>query len=463
MKRTGAHAGEGASPYSATKVSRGRTARSFVFSILAVIALILIDDAKSRSAVPESSSPESILRVLSQDYVYEHLLGSPKPPSKFVAVIMLYRDMPEPSSASGSESAQFATACQRRTYLAQVLTALAATRPKAVVLDMWFEPNFCSDTDSQPLWTAVDALAKQIPVVSGIGAFDPDEATANWPAELSAASRRGAELKPTELVAMPAIPLAHSIGEAVTEASVELDADNRKIPLSWPVYASFAAIGRSGEPRRIDSLAVAAVRAIDPNNPALKRVGALDINNAATPSGDPHPYTTFLREEDLPIVRADDVLCASAAQSKDCGTSRGAIIDTKTLFSGRVVLIGSAGFGNDAHQSLIGYVPGVVLQANYVESLLQNRVYVPMGFVGQLLLFGGWIGIGVWGPRLIAGRIRRLVAYGAAIVLPILLLHFYIIYSGYYMPFLVKMMVGVAVFFVARKIDEFVVEGEREP
>lgn len=456
------HFGGDGNRRAAKTASRNRTARSFLFSVLAVMALILFGEAENRAAVPEDSSPESVLRVLSPDYVYEQLLGTPEPPAKFVAIVMLYRDMPRPIPPKGLQSARFSTGCERRAYLGRLLRALEAARPKAVVLDMWFEPTSCSDTDSQPLWTVLDELSKQVHVVSGIGTFSPRDATSGWPAELAAAARVGGKLKPTELVAMPAVSVPHLSSEAITEGVVELNADNRKIPLSWPVYDTFASLDADGSPRRVDSLAIAAVRLIDPRNPTLRRIGALDANDRPVPSTDPHPYTTFLREEDLPIMRADQVLCASGDSAENCSTNMGAGLNIEELFAGKIVFIGSAGFGDDVHQSLIGDVPGVVLQANYVESLLQDRVYVPITFAGQIVLLGGWVGAWVWVPTLVSSRKWKLVAHAAALTLPIFFLHLYVVHYKHYIPFLGPLLVGVVVFLVSRKIDEFVVEGERE-
>jgi len=45
----------------------------------------------------------------------------------------------------------------------------------------------------------------------------------------------------------------------------------------------------------------------------------------------------------------------------------------------RIVVLGDA--QQDPHDTVVGHVPGVVLQANYIESLLDERYFKGLGFV----------------------------------------------------------------------------------
>jgi hypothetical protein len=49
----------------------------------------------------------------------------------------------------------------------------------------------------------------------------------------------------------------------------------------------------------------------------------------------------------------------------------------KSLFRGKVTVIGELDY-SDYHSTVVGNTPGYVLQANYVESLLDDRLILPV-------------------------------------------------------------------------------------
>jgi CHASE2 domain-containing sensor protein len=57
----------------------------------------------------------------------------------------------------------------------------------------------------------------------------------------------------------------------------------------------------------------------------------------------------------------------------------------------RVAVVGQVWPGQDVHESVIGAVPGVVLQANYIESLLDQRIFKPLDPWLQLLIGAVWL------------------------------------------------------------------------
>jgi hypothetical protein len=440
--------------------------------IFAVMVLILMREAENGSPVPENSAPEEYFMFFSPNFVYERLVGIPQSPAKHVAVIIIGKDTPkttvEPTVSKRKEIAakpkEVSLACKRRLYIARLLNVLAAFVPKVVVLDMWFEPDSCSDLDSQTLWNELDSISKKIPVVSGIGSYNLSEILSNWPAELAGVTRRQSKIQPTELVSIRAINPVHSSSGKIIEGVVELDSDSRKIPLSWPVYESFATVGTSAQPRRIDSLSIAAVRAVDPQSPILARVGALDVHGSQLTSPDPFPYTSFLREEDLPIFRADEVICSSSLAAntvrEECHSTNAGGPDFKMLFNGKVVLIGFAGFGPDVHKSLIGNVPGVVLQANYVESLLENRVYNPIPTPYQILIWIVWLGILFSIPLMISRSGWVLCSLLVAIILPTFLIHLFVMHFRYYTPLLPTLILAGVGLLISRQIEKVLAKNE---
>jgi len=427
--------------------------------VSAVMILTFLKQAEDGPPTPENTSQKEYFKILSPDFVYEWMIGAPEGPVEHISVIMLGNDSGSRTAtinSAGSETKPIPRPCQRRLYIARLLDVLAAFAPRVIVLDMWFDPESCSEENSRPLWDALDSVSKTIPVVSGMGSYDLSEVVSSWPAQLAGVRRRRSMLEPTELVLMPAINPVRSSSGQIVRAVVELDLDSRKIPLSWPVYRDFDAITDGAKPDRIDSLSVVAVRAFAPRREVLKRVGSLDSTNLPVTSASSHPYTSFLREEDLPIFRAEDVICSGVAvddPSESCRSSGPTTLDLKKLITGKVVLIGLAGFGSDVHKSVIGDVPGVVLQANYVESLLQDRVYLSVPTWCQVLIWGVWLGFFFVIPWF-TSRLRWTIFWLLiAIVIPAYLIHLFLSWFKYYTPLLSTVVLAAVFLFASKKIE----------
>jgi CHASE2 domain len=415
-----------ASPHHSSQSSVRKKPLPFLSYLIAISVLIFLSTAEDKSPRPENSSDEGLLRFLSRDYWYEVALGRPRDHAQHVAVITIGSDVPSGLQREATAiDTELSPGCKRRLYEAAVLRALSAFHPRVIVVDMWLDPKGCTVNG------ATDVLLNEIgrvnvPLVFGLGTFDPAALIKEFPAEFVQARNRQPPLKPTELVLMPIVHPIRSVTNSLSEGTVELNSDNRKIPLSWPVYDNFQSVGKLGQPKRLDSLAVAAVRAFDHNNKTLKRIGALRPDGSPEPSAELHPYTSFLPIEALPTYRALDVVCSNPIGTfwKDncpsLGTNSIGPLDEK------IVLVGLAGVGGDVHQSAIGNVPGVVLQANYVESLLDGRVFKPVPVIYEIIVGILWLAVIFWIPlqflsypglalvfSLAVGLITALLALGA--------------------------------------------------
>ena len=446
--------GQGISGKSKKRLGWRKSLLRLVACIVGVVLLIFIKQTEDASSTPENQAQSEYLAIFSPDFLYRHMLGMPQTPAKHIAVIIVDPDSLIKTVAPQEKS--LPGACQRRLCLARLLNGLSMLRPAVIVLDMWFDPDSCSKEQSAPFWSGLDSISKTIPIVTGIGSDDLFEAVSDRPEELARLARRKAVLQSTELVSRPAIKVIDSGSGKITEGVVELDADNRKIPLSWPVYDTFAAIGEAMQPRRIDSLSVAAARAFDSGNLALRRVRAVDSNGFPASSTAAFPYTNFLREENLPIVTAEEVVCAGAPPTDlglDCKSALADPRDLEALTSGKVVLIGYAGFGSDVHKSLIGNVAGVVLQANYVESILENRVYVPLPTFYQLLIWVVWLGILFLIPVVISGPRWVFLSLAVAMIVPAYLIHLCVLHFRFYTPLLSTLILAGIILFCTKKIE----------
>jgi hypothetical protein len=437
----------------------------FVGYLAAVLVLILVTRGEDRSPTPENSQQEKYLRILSPDFWYEHAVGEPEHPADYVSVIMVGKEMPRrigEGTVSGPN--EIAPACKRRIYIAELLKALSSFAPKVVVLDMWFDPEACSVADSQALWDELDQFSTQVPVVSGLGAYNHSEIQWAWPAEFADVSNRKPGLSPTELVLKPRTCPIHADNASITEGVVTLNSDNRKIALGWPAYDSFVTVGEPGQPRRIDSLSIAGVRAYDPKGAILKKVDALAPDGSAKVSSELHPYTSFLREENLPITRAIDVICSAPNDDSwrsECGKIKRLSLDPKKMFGRKIVLVGLTGVSDDVHQSLVGNVPGVILQANYIESLLQNRIYKPLPKKWQIVTGIGWLAVVFWVSwRFARHPLLALFFSLIAVIIPAYLIRLFILHFHYYADLLVPLILAAFVLNFTRWIERFLTHGE---
>ena len=128
---------------------------------------------------------------------------------------------------------------------------------------------------------------------------------------------------------------------------------------------------------------------------------------------------------------------------------------------GRVVFVGQAGSGSDIHQSLIGNVPGVILQANYVESLLDDRVFKPMRSIYQIVIGLFWLGGMFWvslhfRPRPALALFLSLLAA----VIPAYLIHLLILHFNYYTQLLLPLILAAIVLNVSRQIESVIAHQE---
>lgn len=446
------------------KFSSKHTISRFVIYLIAFLALVFIALAEDRSATPENSQETGYAKILSSDFWYERMVGKPQPNAPNVAVIVINKDIPTIIDEDAPpRQKEPSAACNRRAYLAELVKALSNLSPRVVVLDMWFSPESCSEADSQPLWDALNQISTKIPVVYGLGSYSLSESLALWPAEIARLRSQKLELKSTELVLMPMQHPSILTNGNMSGGVVELDSNPRSIPLSWPVYDNFEIAGKPGELHRLDSLSIAAVRAFDPRGAVLTRVGALSPDGSAKASAELPPDTSFLREEDLAITGAIDIICLSPRNHFWQSTCQPIVKAThpQIAISGKVVLIGTTGMG-DVHQSQIGIVPGVILQAEYVESLLQNRVYKSIPIAYQVAVGFAWLFAIVWvSQRLLSrpgwGRFLLLVAI---VFVPAYLIHWFFVQFKYYTEFLLPPFLAVLVLITTRLIEHFLSRSE---
>jgi hypothetical protein len=389
--------------------------RRIVFAVQFLVASLLAFSAeKALEYQFESGGAASnplTQPVLAIDAVYHRIVVSgPRKPRPHFTTLIEIASKTDPGVPSRDRI------CDQRAFLGILLTKLAGAHVAAVVIDKHFKADVCRPDD--PGTTALRNGARALcdtgtPLVVARTAVQPD-LDHGYPRivkdeELSAPSR------PCEL--------AWGIDNT--------NPDTRRVPLIW--YCQRL----NGGPDEVDAypgLALAASRAVDLDlEKSNKRLAGFVESGT-------HPYTSFVRPEqwDGYWLTAGQVVCgrpiAAYADWQSCGATP--INDAvRRRLHGRVVVIGEVSPYEDQHAAVIGNVPGYLLQANFIESILDDRLYSPMSeFVNYLAGFAFFAlceYVLEEGSR--RGLIRTVIALIALVVSAAAIVYFVILHLGYYL------------------------------
>jgi hypothetical protein len=301
------------------------------------------------------------------------LAGYRHPRAHFVRLVTSDPEKEEPTLQGN--------ACLTRAFEADLLIALLKIHPALIVLDEYFPQEMCPSNDpgTAKLKAAITPVtAAGIPVIIGRYSISRED-------QLEATTPPNMLLDDDEVYLKPSVnfqagdPSRSLVSYGVTT----IESDSRLIPLSWPTYPSEADFGahRSRSPQPTLPLQVAKVYG---SSPLFQwKLGMLAAR-------DRDPYTSFLNMGDFIKFEALDIICGGArtprtTQWESCAPSDYGIEDLR----GHIVLVGDEDDG--PFDSVVGQVPGYLLQANYMEGLLDDRVFSPVSpwitVSASLLLF----------------------------------------------------------------------------
>ena len=310
--------------------------------------------------------------------------------------------------------------CLQREYLARLLPAIAERDPALIVIDKYFTRTGCTLPEpTAALQQAIASVGARLPVVVGLSV---DER-----ASAGEANRR----LPPALVAPLGFPPSPSLREGI----VNLDVMPRRIPLGWTVRYTADA-----KPEWRNGIALEAALVREPKllakAPRLQRLKDERDN----------PLTSMIEEGLFNVLQASDFLCTDKTTAprfaQPCAHMQRSGADP-TYLRGRIAVLGETGGSVDRHEStLIGNVAGTVLQANYVEALLDGRYFVPVPewvdyLVGLLLFVALELALRPAGPW------RVLVRVAVLLGLTFLLLALTARFLGYYVDPAVSVLVLV--------------------
>jgi hypothetical protein len=283
-----------------------------------------------------------------ETFYHQLVTASPrKPAPRFTSLITL-------SEAFCPVGASHLNVCPERGFLGEVLKTLSHTKARAVVIDKFFGDTNCSKDDpgTLNLMRGAQALcAAHITLVVG-----------RLVTESARTARAGAHPLDPSLAFAPAVA-------CVTEGVTNINVDLRRAVLWWPNVQPV-----SGSHDAPPSLALAASLAASPMFMQNGRLAGW------TPDA-PDPYVSFVRRgqfDDYDIA-ARDLVC-SAPGSSGWRACEDAELSPKIrrVVDGRVVVIGEDIADIDRHDTVVGDLPGYILQANYIESLLDDRLMRPV-------------------------------------------------------------------------------------
>lgn len=289
--------------------------------------------------------------------------GYRKPRVHFVRLVTFARGR-EPSDVfpvPGNEELTKKHLCEQRRMMAMLLTALKTSDPALIVIDKFFRATTCpaNDEGTTLLQTAVNDVSASIPVIVGEDDVNEDDLRARNDGELTELQQKG--FNKADVLLEPTLDL----GDRVQRALLNVDWGASKIPLQWRA-ARESEIGSSGPLNRL-TLSMAAAKQYDLSSQARARFEELLRQNR-------HPYTSLIPQKEFPEYSVIDLICERYTPGLNWKERCRPGLSASGVLKGHIVVIGEYSPG-DTFRTEIGPLPGVLLQANYIESILDDRYF----------------------------------------------------------------------------------------
>jgi hypothetical protein len=340
---------------------RLRSPRFWIFQAIGLVILLCVYIAENPREKRERNNffERTVFRVLSAP-------GYRKPRAHYVSIVGIEEGEDPPKILTDR--------CSRREYIAQILRALKNQDPAVVVLDFSPDaPGHCLPATDNQVRTAIAELSNKAQVVIGENSLDMQHLMPN-----DASSLRNLHAGENDLLLVdPGWISPDATSGAVTYGLTKTILDNRSVPVSLFVWKKSIDDVYVRQP--VDSLSIAAVKAFQPWAPEI---------NAAAAHRMP-PLTAFMGDEAFPHVDAASiVLCGEDARIHDKWTKCHSSGMPRDELRHRIVMVamGRNSEHADYLPTVIGDIPGHVLQANYIEALLDDRLLWQLSQTLQFVL-----------------------------------------------------------------------------
>jgi len=364
--------------------------RFWIALVITCISVWFLEDWFERK-VEEEEYPGVVQKVFGLTWLYQWTVTQQHfPYPRYTAVVVI-------DSKKQPNIPNYQKVCEQREVIAKLIRRVHTASPAVIAVDKYFAAE-CPQTDS--LRKAIESVTGDTPVV--VGKLVDQEHPVSTKTE-------------QRYFFGPSVPFEIQ-SPNFHEAVVNIDPDTRKISFRWEVYES--------EKQAQKPTSTPEYRRTLPLQASWEHPGGLLQNNSRITSlikDNLNPFTSFLKPDDFRPILAGDVLASS-----------GPAESWRQQIAGRVVLIGEIEYdGLDSHFTVEGKMSGLLLQANYIEALLDDRVFRSNRCLDYV--FGGTFLIGLeasfvflrwyWRALAIAGL---LVSLGVVLFLIVQLLGWYI-------------------------------------
>jgi hypothetical protein len=389
------------------------------YLLLALVALSLEsgDELLGFIGLGECNSATLEARMLYQRFA---TAGYRKPRPHFVRLVVL--------SKTSVPKEVLASPCRKREFVSTVLRRVASLSPALIVLDFSYSREVCrigDDADgTTKLQDAIRDVSQHIPIVIGADSQTEHELRMNKDQDLPSLKEKGFTSRDQILDPLKLLFDANNVSYGL----YRLDCDTRRIPIFWWVYPDKAAVMNRDSRVREPTLAYSAASQYDRDlSTALRTII----------SKDEHPFTSFVPESKFRPVPAMLLVCGhelrAAEDWRNCTADFGKA-DVDSLKGGKIILIGENS-EYDQHESVFDEVPGYILQANYIEALLDDRYFRPIWPLAELCLAAIGILLVVIVFELCSSLLAGFFACVGLVTLISAICSLLSIYTGYFLAF----------------------------
>jgi CHASE2 domain-containing sensor protein len=351
--------------HSSTSSNRGRGWGLRLLIFLLALFVPVVEHAEElveRGICGTRPGLEMFLSRTGVAYLRVAAAGYRKPRSHWVTLVVLKK---------GSDPEDvLSNICKQRLYLAKLLATIQIAKPSLIVVDKYFAGLSCTDESANEALRAAFS-ASSVPMIVGLHTETRQDFEKDLDGVLTEPQKKAFDAACLYLT--PALSLDEPGVQTPTPVRyglLRMNEDTRKLPLTWPTYFSKEDVGTKA-PMVLPSLSLVAASVVDTTADGLQRIERLRKRTT-------HPFTSFIPLGQIPTYSALDLICdtkqARSVQWDDCPLQN----TNASVMNGRIVMIGEDVPDIDQHDTEIGRVPGVILQANYLESILDDRYLEPV-------------------------------------------------------------------------------------